>query len=53
MTSLFWLIFLVLLVLWLVGYAVNWGAFIWLLLVAALVVLVINLVGATRTGRWF
>jgi hypothetical protein len=53
MTSLFWLLFIVLLVLWLVGYAVNWGAFIWLLLIAALVVLVINLVSATRTGRWF
>jgi hypothetical protein len=53
MTSLFWLLFIVLLVLWLVGYAVNWGVFIWLLLIAALVVLVINLVSATRTGRWF
>jgi hypothetical protein len=53
MASLLWLIFVVLLVLWLVGFAVNWGAFIWLLLIAALVVLVLNLVSGSRSGRWY
>ena len=53
MVSLFWLIFVVLLVLWLVGFAVNWGAFIWLLLVAAAIVLVVNLLTGSRTGRWY
>ncbi len=53
MVSLLWLIFVVLLVLWLIGFAVNWGAFIWLLLVAAVVVLVANLIGGSRTGRWY
>ena len=53
MLSLFWVIFLVLLVLWLVGFAVNWGSFIWLLLVAALVVLVFNLFTGSRSGRWY
>jgi len=53
MASLLWLVFLVLLVLWLVGFAVNWGAFIWILLVAALVALVFNLVTTSRSGRWY
>ena len=53
MASLLWLVFAVLVVLWLVGFAVNWGAFIWLLLIAALVALVINLFTASRTGRWY
>jgi len=53
MASVLWLVFVVLLVLWLVGFAVNWGAFIWILLLAALVALVVNLVTATRTGRWY
>jgi hypothetical protein len=53
MISLLWLIFAVLLVLWLVGFAVNWGAFIWILLIAALVALVVNLIAGTRTGRWY
>jgi hypothetical protein len=47
------LVFAVLLVLWLVGYAVNWGAFIWVLLLFALVALVVNLVSGTRPGRWY
>ena len=51
MVSLLWLIFIVLLVLWLIGFAVNWGAFIWLLLAAAVVVLLINLVGVLTRGR--
>jgi hypothetical protein len=53
MASLLWLVFIVLLVLWLVGFAVNWGAFIWILLLAALVALVINLVQGSRSGRWY
>lgn len=53
MVSLLWLIFAVLLILWLVGFAVNWGAFIWILLIAALVVLILNLFSGSRTGRWY
>jgi hypothetical protein len=53
LASLLWLLFFVLLVLWLVGFAVNWGAFVWLLLVAALVALVINLFQGSRSGRWY
>jgi len=53
MVSLLWLLFVVLLVLWLVGFAVNWGAFIWILLIGALVVLALNLVAGSRTGRWY
>ena len=53
MVSLLWLLFIVLLVLWLVGFAVNWGAFVWLLLIAAAVVLLVNLVSGSRTGRWY
>jgi hypothetical protein len=52
MVSILWLLFIVLLVLWLFGFAVNWGAFIWLLLIAALVVLVFNLMTGYRSGRW-
>ena len=51
--SLLWLVFAVLLVLWLVGYSVAWGAFINVLLVAALAVLVLNLITAVRTGKWY
>lgn len=46
MTSILWLVFFVLLVLWLIGFAVNWGAFIWLLLVVAIVALLINVIGS-------
>ncbi|HXK33318.1 MAG TPA: DUF5670 family protein [Dehalococcoidia bacterium] len=53
MVSLLWVLFLVLLVLWLVGFAVNWGAFVWLLLVAALAILIVNLVTGSRSGRWY
>lgn len=53
MASMLKLIFVVLLVLWLVGFAVNWGAFVWLLLIAALVALVANLLQSTRSGKWF
>ncbi len=51
MASLLWVVFVVLLVLWLVGVAVNWGAFIWVLLAAAAVVLILNLTGGRRTLR--
>jgi hypothetical protein len=51
--SILWLIFIVLLVLWLIGFAVNWGAFIWILLIAALVALVVNLIQGSRSGRWY
>ncbi len=53
MVSTLWLIFLVLLILWLVGFAVNWGAFVWLLLIGAAVVLAVNVLAGTRTGRWY
>lgn len=53
MASLIWLVFVVLVILWLVGFAVNWGAFIWFLLIAALVALVANLLNGSRTGRWY
>jgi hypothetical protein len=45
-TSFLWMVFFILLALWLVGVAVNWGAFIWLLLVAGVVVLAANLLRA-------
>jgi hypothetical protein len=53
MLGLLWLVLLVLLVLWLVGFAVNWGAFIWLFLVVALVILVFNLFTGMSRGRWY
>ncbi len=53
MISLLWLVFAVLLVLWLVGFAVNWGAFVWVLLAAALIVLIANLATGRRRGRWY
>jgi len=53
MVSLLWLVFVILLVLWLVGYSVAWGAFINILLIAAVVILVINVIGGIRTGRWY
>lgn len=53
MASLLWLVFIVLLVLWLIGFAVNWGAFIWILLIAALVALAVNLFSGSRSGRWY
>lgn len=53
MLGLLWLIFVVLLVLWIVGFAVNWGAFVWVLLAAAAAVLLLSLFGGLRTGRWY
>ena len=53
MVSLLWLVFVILLVLWLLGFAVNWGSFMWLLLVAALIVLISNMMIGPRRGRWY
>jgi hypothetical protein len=53
MIGLLWLAFLVLVVLWVVGFAVNWGAFIWALLVIAVIVLLINLISGLWYRRWF
>jgi hypothetical protein len=53
MLGLLWVVFLVLLVLWLIGFAVNWGAFIWVLLIVALIVLLFNLFTGSRRGRWY
>lgn len=53
MAGILWLLFIVLLVLWIIGFSVNWGAFIWFLLAAAVIVLLINLVGGLSRGRWW
>jgi len=53
MLSLLWAVFLILVVLWVVGFAVNWGSFMWLLLVAAVIVLASNLMIGSRRGRWY
>jgi hypothetical protein len=47
-----WTIFVILLVLWLLGLVSGYtlGGFIWLLLVLAAIVLVINLVSGRRTA---
>jgi hypothetical protein len=53
MLSLLWVVLVVLLVLWLVGFAVNWGSFVWLFLVLALIVLLFNVFTGSRSGRWY
>ena len=53
MLGLLWVVLLVLLVLWLIGFAVNWGAFIWVLLIIAIVVLIFNIFTGRRRGRWY
>jgi len=53
MVSLLWLVVLLLILLWAVGYAVNVGSLIWLLLVLALVVFVFNMLTGPRRGRWY
>ena len=45
MTGILWLITIVLFVLWILGFSINWGAWIWFLLVLAVIVLLINLIG--------
>ena len=44
MAALLWTITIVLFVLWLVGFSVSWGSWIWFLLVLAAISLVVNLV---------
>jgi hypothetical protein len=51
MVSLLWLITIVLVVLWIFGFAVNWGAWIYLLLVLAVVTLLINVISGALTRR--
>jgi hypothetical protein len=52
--SILWLITILLVVLWLLGYAVNIGAWINFLLIVAVILLVINLVSAAfRRPRTF
>ena len=51
MTGLLWLVFVVLLVPWIVGFAVSWGTFIWLLLMLAIIALLINVIGGLTRGR--
>lgn len=53
MVGLLWLAAIVLFVLWLIGFAVNWGAFIYILLVLAIVALLINVIGGLTRGRWY
>ena len=53
MIRLLWVVFLVLVVLWLIGFAVNWGAFIWILLIGALIALIVNLVSGIHFRRWY
>jgi hypothetical protein len=48
--ALLWLVFVTLMVLWLIGFAVNWGGFAWVLLGAAIVVLVFNIAYSARAG---
>jgi hypothetical protein len=52
--SFLWFVFLVFLVLWLLGLvAFNWGAFIWVFLAIAAIILIFNLFTGTRAGRWY
>jgi hypothetical protein len=53
MVPLLWLVFAILIVLWIVGFAVNWGAFVWILLIGALALFAINILTGTRSGRWY
>jgi hypothetical protein len=46
--SLLWLITLLLVVLWVLGFAVNWGAWIWFLLVLALISVLVNIFASGR-----
>lgn len=47
MGTLLWIIVVALLVFWIIGLAANWGNWLWILFVLAVVVLLINLF----TGR--
>jgi hypothetical protein len=49
-----WFVFLVFLALWLLGLvAFNWGAFLWVFLAIAVVILLFNIFTGTRAGRWY
>ena len=51
MMSAMWLVFAGLLVGWLVGFAVDLGPAVWLLLIAAALVFCVNVVAARRLRR--
>ena len=53
MVGILWTIIIVLFILWIVGFAVNWGAWVWVLLAAAAVLLVLNLVTMATGRRWW
>ena len=54
MASILWLITILLVVLWLLGYAVNIGVWINFLLIVAVILLVVNLVSAfLRRPRYY
>lgn len=54
MASVLWLITILLVVLWVLGYAVNIGAWVNFLLVVAVILLVINLISALmRRPRYY
>ncbi len=54
MASILWLITIFLVVLWVLGYSVNIGAWINFLLVVAVILLVVNLISAvTRRPRHY
>ncbi len=51
MVSLLWLITIILVVLWLLGFAVNIGAWINVLLVFAVILLIFNVISWAARGR--
>ena len=51
MERLLWLITIILFVLWLLGASVDWGAWIWFLLVFAIIGLLINVIGSLLRRR--
>jgi hypothetical protein len=54
MASILWLITILLVVLWVLGYAVNIGAWINFLLVVAVIILIVNLVSVLpRRSRYY
>jgi hypothetical protein len=54
MMSLLWVVFVVLIVLWLLGFTVvHLGSIVWALLVVAAIVLLFNLFNGSRSGRWY
>ncbi len=54
MVSLLWAILIIFLILWLLGFTVlHLGTIIWLFLVIAVIVLIVNLVLGVSRGRWY